>query len=147
MVYWTQSKTLMSLSLFFVCLLFVYCLFTVCLLFVVYCLFFLFSLFVLSFFSLCPLSLPSLKELLWLRDEAGKFEIYGHGDNTNEVLQQFPFVPSWHVRVSGEGRPQKGKSFPTQEWGESKVAADTRSGGGSEVHKPWWQYRYVGRKF
>ena len=90
-----------------------------------------------------------------MRDEAGKFEMYGHGDNTSEVLEQFPFVPSWHVRVSGgegERRSGGGKDVRVKQErnrGEHKTSAGSGSGAGDVqkpmFHKPWWQYRYGDR--
>ena len=106
--------------------------------------------------SLCCLSVVSLQEKLWLRDEAGKFEMYGHGANTSEVLEQFPFVPSWHVRVSGgEGERRSGSGGKDvrvkqeRNRGEHKTSLGSGSGAGDVeepmFHKPWWQYRYVDR--
>jgi len=38
-------------------------------------------------------------DLLWLRDEAGKFEVFGRNkaDDEDGVLDLFPFVPAWQV--------------------------------------------------
>ena len=84
-----------------------------------------------------------MKNVLWLRDEAGKFEIYGSQNNTVAIIEKFPFVASMDVVHSGRSRSSGSIDVPFP----NKSACTGETKGSEEelpqkerTHQAWWQY-------